>query len=433
MNQRDAEAARESSTAARRGFLAFVALPSIVVLDQGLSLASGLPLRSLGAFALIPVGCLAWAAMGLVMFATRRGRRWLGCRRRGLALGTCGAIAGLAGAESLIQWARPAAPFHLRSPETAYRFAPDPKIIFGVAPRTRSSYNAQGLRGPDWSARRERLRVLCIGGSTTECYYVDDQDAWTNVLAQELTARLNEPCWVGAAAVSEMASGHHARFIATSPLVDEVDCLVVMPGANDLVRILLGLDQGDARVPTWYGLQFVQVSKNYWNVDRQNGFWADETGQRLQGVLRLGRAIPARPIDWQAETTHYAQRLVNLCVAAKHRKPRLFLVTQPYLWDQQLTPQGVKRLLWARAVPTPRPWEFLNSRDLRRVADAFNAEVVRAAREQGCELVDGAAAINGHERCFYDDFHLNDAGCVALVQTLAESIVRRMAAEPARR
>src|SRR5262249_32634655 len=50
--------------------------------------------------------------------------------------------------------------------------------------------NSQGLRGPEVRMQDAEVRILTVGGSTTECMYVPDKDSWPWALQDKLAARL---------------------------------------------------------------------------------------------------------------------------------------------------------------------------------------------------------------------------------------------------
>ena len=51
-----------------------------------------------------------------------------------------------------------------------------PTNLIGIASDAAFSTNSQGLRGPEFSKEGD-YRILCIGGSTTKCLYLDDRAA----------------------------------------------------------------------------------------------------------------------------------------------------------------------------------------------------------------------------------------------------------------
>ena len=67
--------------------------------------------------------------------------------------------------------------YHVWPPGLGYTFRPSPEIMPGIEGDSRFSINDDGLRGYPLS-NGEAYRILAIGGSTTECLYLDDAEAW---------------------------------------------------------------------------------------------------------------------------------------------------------------------------------------------------------------------------------------------------------------
>jgi hypothetical protein len=79
--------------------------------------------------------------------------------------------------------------YHLRTPYTIRTFRPDPDVMPGVSGSSHYRINSLGIRG-DEPALGGQYRTLCVGGSTTECLYLDDTETW--VLQERLSRSWGE-------------------------------------------------------------------------------------------------------------------------------------------------------------------------------------------------------------------------------------------------
>lgn len=369
----------------------------------------------------------------ILLLLVPRARGWIASRAARLAsLGVSILFASIVGS-LVLPWIYPTTDFHLRPPGARYEYDPNPFVYHGVTGLAHSTYNSQGVRGDEMPPRGEAYRILCVGGSSTECYFLDDGESWPARLEALLNGQGRRKTWVGTAAVSEMASGHHARFIEQSKLVGEVDCLVVLVGGNDLLRLLLDLDDGNTPPPLWLGshlMELVRVTWSAWNARLGAGFVADRTGEKL-AIARKGPGTdpngqpPANPryrereLDLPASLAKYAGNLRRLIDAARKRGVRVVLVTQPTLWDDLLSPQAVKRLHVARVVPYPREWDLLVPYELANLMRRYNQTLQQVCLETGAEYVDAATPMAGQEQYFHDDLHLNEKGCDHFAEILA--------------
>ena len=137
--------------------------------------------------------------------------------------------------------ARVAEPLHGRRPGTQFMYHPRRGIMRDVGVEAHVKFNAWGIRGTDPPARDAAYRILCLGGSSTACTYLDDAKTWPHLLEKDLQAAdSSHGYWAGNAGLPGFRTDLHLQFVETSPLVDEVDCLLIQPGINDFALALAG-------------------------------------------------------------------------------------------------------------------------------------------------------------------------------------------------
>src|SRR5690242_16613225 len=66
---------------------------------------------------------------------------------------------------------RPQKDFRPWPPSFSHVFHHRPEILIDHSPESRFTVNSQGLRGPEMGSDSE-VRILAIGGSTTECVFL---------------------------------------------------------------------------------------------------------------------------------------------------------------------------------------------------------------------------------------------------------------------
>lgn len=394
-------------------------LPALMILDTEMAKASGWPLVAGGTFAKLVY--LAWLAIAVTVacLLLKAGRRFLGGNAKAIWVGSVVLAFSLFGAETFFRMARPRTPFHGRPAGAVFDYDPDPYSVPGVFGPARSTINSLGFRGAELPAERSTYRVLCVGGSSVECSFLDDAESWPGQLEKDLNAQKGPRYWVAGAGFAEYATGHHQRFIAGAPGVIDVDCYLVMPGANDLLRLLLGLDMGEAAPPRWMQSELLSTIKEIWNVRLNQGIVIDADGRGLK-IRQMGLNIPPRAIDQAAAIAAYEARLKRIVETAKSQDKRLVFVTQPVMWDDFLTTIGNRWLRYARVYPYPRDWEIMMAGPLRALVEKYNAALKSVCATEKVEIVDPAATMNAIEMYFYDDFHLNERGCKELARIVAD-------------
>jgi lysophospholipase L1-like esterase len=396
-------------------------LPAFLLTDTALALLRGWSVRTEPeAHAFRVAGILGGPVLlGLVLPWTRT---WM--RRRSAQLTLFGIVFLLAclAVEAIARWALgpPDFWFHRRRPHQQRPHRPAEGLLPGVSGPSVYSTNEHGIRGPALPPRDEAERFLCIGGSTTECLYLDDSEAWPQLLMEGLARRPGtEPLWVGNVGKSGYATSDHVQFLETSALVGQVDCVVAYVGANDHAHALMRrpLRTPDAKLaPLWMRSHLLQgirrvVETGAGLVRRQR---QAEDGSQYRTWRRRRQAHPVvhQPPDLDADLRDYAANLRRMIVACRRHGVRLVFVTQAVLWRDGLAPEE-RALLWMGLTDRGA----LDPGTLRSSLERFNATLRAVATAEGVEVVD-ASALSGQAAHFYDDMHLTEAGARALADLL---------------
>ncbi len=419
-----------SSTAPRStskpwiGPAALLAVPIAAVADTWLAFRRGWQADSPMIVQAAMAAALMVAVVVLLALAIGPLRRALVFRGSQIALIVLGCVLGWGIAEAGLRYVFRLPAFHRRSPGVVYHFKPDPFEMYKVSGEdTRTTYNALGIRGDELPEDDDTYRILAIGGSTTECLYLDDTETWPARLQQQLNSGEGARYWVGNAGHGDLATGHHLRWIRSGRLPRECDCLLLLVGVNDLMRYLLRLDDGEQPPPLWYRSGMVLLLRDFWNGKLQHGIVWDTTGEKLLGIHRRGFPIPPWPEGeptWDVAIDGYQRRIRAIHEAARAAGVRVVFATQPVLWDDYLSPDAEKRLCIARVDPYPRKWDYLTAANLRTIIDRYNEALETTCDEIQADWIDAALPLSGMEAYFYDDYHLNEDGCRAMADLVAE-------------
>jgi lysophospholipase L1-like esterase len=429
-SQRDAPAAQlpwENSSARRLRnvrwmalVVVLVAIPSWILIDTAWAARRGwiadapaMPRLVGRAAALLLLG----VAAALIVPASRR---WMNRRADQMLLGVASGSLALLVGEAIFNAARLAPPFHGRQPGLQLELYPDPFSFPGLSDAARLTYNEWGLRGETLDAGLGVTNVLCLGGSTTEQLYVDDQRTWPAQLARRLNGATPGAYRVANAGHCDYGVAQHARFIRESPLIDQVHVVVLLPGIGDLMRYLLDLDLDDHCPPVWYRSSWASVAREVWNGRLGHGMQVDPTGAAYAHArTKLNFSHWSRLPDFDVAARRYEMRLRELIDQLSRRGKKLLCVTQPALWSGDLSPDGMRRLAVCRMFPHPTPYPFMTPENLRSAIDRYNDAVREVCRDTGTGLVDAAAAMNGDSQYFYDDYHFTEAGSARLAELVA--------------
>jgi len=79
--------------------------------------------------------------------------------------------------EGAFRWVVPSSPwFYVHPPGKVARFQPLPGTMPGIEGESIFKINFQGIRGNAFTAEKKEYRILTLGGSSTECLYLDERE-----------------------------------------------------------------------------------------------------------------------------------------------------------------------------------------------------------------------------------------------------------------
>ncbi len=348
-----------------------------------------------------------WLLAMTVLLAVPAGRRWYGRWRGQLILLSGSLCLAWLAAELLLGpvLAAVVEPFHCRRPGLEFVYRPRPGIMRDVSPEAHVHFNAWGVRGDDPPPRAGVSRILCVGGSTTGCTYLDNSKTWPHLLGQDLeAAEPDRGCWVGNIGLPSFRSIEHLQFIEQSPRVDEMDCLIVQAGVNDFMSYI----SGPRPVPLWTLSRVRKLVRSLMNQYVESSIEIEDTaGQVYQRrrAIRSAAAIDHNSPDLERGLREYADNIRAIIDACRRRKVRIVFTTQPVFWKADLDREN-EALLWFGQLHDGR---YLSVDQLRAGMDRYNETLSLVCREHGVELID-LSQLNGDPAIFYDDCHFTETG-----------------------
>lgn len=314
--------------------------------------------------------------------------------------------------------------------------------------------NSDGFRAdeltPDFT-----YRILAVGGSTTECLYLDQEESWPHLLQKGLNeSRHSQKVWVGGAGKSGLNTRDNiVQLRRILEQFKQLDALILLASVNDLStrlrqdasydpdfmrrddaeRQLLGrafaapFDESlpfYKRTAVWRLLREVKASAR-----PPREVVEDEAGKQLilwREHRRSASAIRQMLPDLNAALDEYARNLNTIIDLARQRSVRVIFVTQPSMWRPGLPPE-LSDLLWMGGVGDFQEEggkEYYSVEALAKGMELYNETLLKTCRERGAECVDAAALMPKDTGSFYDDVHLNESGARRLAEILTEYLTR---------
>jgi lysophospholipase L1-like esterase len=305
--------------------------------------------------------------------------------------------------------------------------------LHGVASPARHTTNRWGLRGDeppkDWDGS---YTLVTLGGSTTQCFYLDDALTWPHRLQANLRA-WRPDAWVGNAGVDGATSHGHVLMMEKVVAKLRPDMVVILAGVNDLG---LSLSTERARSGSPYDKRFrerfqaagwrafllghsrlAQLAYLWRRILVEKTAVVGRTAESnlIVSPLRGPEDVPADTLAILPSLPAYLANIDSIIALARGLGVRPIFLTQPSLYRDEPRWRGVQS------------WTDSIRGDLRRVSaatewrllDRFNRGLLERCRARGADCFDLAGALPPDSALFYDAYHFNDSGAALVAKKLA--------------
>lgn len=345
--------------------------------------------------------------------------------------------------------------YYILPPRLEQTFRPRPEIMPGVSGPSLYRTSSLGLRG-DEPAADAAPRVVTVGGSTTECLYLDQAEAWPQ-LVQELLRTCAPHTWIGNAGRSGHTTREHVlqieHIVSRQP---RPQLLLLMAGVNDLCKRLAQdaaydprtMEQPQARrelvVSAFSVLPDGPQSNLPWH--KQTALWrlasylrarytSDPRVQKTTGEIYLEWRRRRREASaWRDELPDLGPALVEFranltsCIrSARASGAQIVLLDQPALWRTDL-PAELEARLWMGGVgeyTSVDGCEYYTVNALARGLALYNAAVAEVAAAEGLPCLTLSNQLSGDGRLFYDDVHFTEEGARVVAALVAQALATR--------
>lgn len=284
--------------------------------------------------------------------------------------------------------------------------------------------DADGFVMPSRVHAHPELTLVFLGGSTTECYWVDEASRFPYLAGKLLGERLEKRVNSLNSGVSGTNTLHMLFVLLAKVIPLRPDVVVLMENVNDVNMMLF--------------------TGSYWSPHKSRGVVQEEESRgrlvRLGDAIgesvfpgikqRLEKVLSRQANDefatWRnvkrvrddVDAREYEANLVTFVEACRMRGILPVLMTQANRLAE--TPDEVT----ARNMRSfERDWG-MGYAAYKGCLDRFNEVVRRVARERGVLLVDLEARVPKQSRYLYDIVHLNTAGSELAASIIAEELAQ---------
>lgn len=345
-------------------------------------------------------------------------------------------------------------------PNLVRKFKPDESLYPGIFGQSLVRTNSYGIRGDEFSSDDD-FRILTIGGSTTECLYLDQNEAWPALLQDHLNAFSSssnkssvraEKYWVGNLGAGGIYSTDHVlQMHFLLPQYPKIDLIIVLMGANDLQRYLahefrnpiLPVDKSNpteyqlgrafpfqnTKEMLWYQKLVLWRVKEIINIfNRPSDFEQTYDGDRIRYWRQRrfsSKKVAKEAPDLENGLSNFVYNMVEMSDIAHKVGAELVFLTQPSLWKEGLSEQE-EALLWSGWIGKKDGENikgYYSTRVLRDTMNVYNRTLLQKCDALELKCYDLAGAIQKTTENFYDDMHFTEQGARNVSALLRDYLV----------
>ncbi len=333
--------------------------------------------------------------------------------------------------------------YYVWPPNLSADFHPNPQIIPGITGPSRFRINSSGIRGAEFADDQEH-RILAVGGSTTECLFLDEEETWTYLLQERLTTLVQRRVWVGNVGKSGRNTRDHILHIKyLLSQYPTVHTIVALVGINDLLLRLT-----DSHYDPQYPLRpvFEQEQQAHafsvtpspvppYHYSRMGWWRAARQVKKVLREWRSGQELPVQDatgnmyVAWRENRKHaaelldevpdlavgleeYRRNLETMADLADRQSIRLILITQPTMWKADLTEQERDLLWmgWTGPSQSARATRYYSVEAMEKAMNRYNDTLLSVCEARKLTCIDLARQLPKDTTVFYDDVHFNESG-----------------------
>ena len=286
--------------------------------------------------------------------------------------------------------------------------------------------NSLAFRGPEPPKDLENyLSIFTIGGSTTECLFINQQKTWPTLLSNELSKSYKN-VWLNNAGLDGHSTYGHIKLLQDYIVKLQPKVCIFLVGCNDVERP--DLSKADRTVfnenqnfiisLARYSM-LANIGLNYYRHNRA------KQRQLLVGLPYALKGFPERTISeseiseillkLKPDVARYGERLKEIIKICRTANIIPIFLTQPCLLGNSIDDvTGVDLATF--------PYRDMNGAVLWSEFKIYNAETIRICKEENAKVIDLANQMPKSSKYYYDVIHYNNAGCRKVCELIVPQV-----------
>lgn len=356
-------------------------------------------------------------------------------------------------------------PYRKNSVKASY---PTEEITRGVSGIAYFTTNSFGCRGPELANQKNRMLVM--GGSTTACTALDDNEAWPQLVMDRVNEHFGQDdfLWVTNSAIDGTSTRTHivhAKFLA--PTIPGLNHVLVYCGFNDMAGWLIQdknynhhfplTDENIAiEIPRSFAISCYDAPGTPWYRrlelwKRMSQLKAYYKSRRTAEARAQGKIIEDDRLQWLAQErekrAHETKRSVDLgkmatlddalSAYAENVSTIIGLVrdagSTPILMAQAIQfdelSEQEKKDLWMGAMDGGKT--YIEMSQLQELLRKYNDRMETIAKAHGVLFIPLPKLLEGNRDLYYDSIHFHEAGARAVGRVVADYLIQNVYESPA--
>ncbi|MFC1517412.1 SGNH/GDSL hydrolase family protein [Candidatus Margulisiibacteriota bacterium] len=291
--------------------------------------------------------------------------------------------------------------------------------------------NSLGFRGPEPTKNmKEKLTIIAVGGSTTECFYLDDTKTWPFLLGNKLQKRF-QGLWLNNAGLDGHSSFGHLVLMEDYIVKLKPKVVYFLVGINDMgIQELRTYDLANVKA----GMNFSSPKRLFKSLAQHSEIMAialnivryfKAKAMKLEyGIIDLDEVRSdkvstaekklALQENRQKFLAPYQVRLIKLVNICKENGITPILITQPALWGNQIitTKNGKPMVIDLKNTRYAQDWAIL---------ELYNNVTRKVGQQENILVIDLAKKMPKKLEYYSDPFHFVPKGSKIVANIIAVS------------
>ncbi len=273
------------------------------------------------------------------------------------------------------------------------------------------SKNSLGFRGQSPDSIANRKKIICLGGSTTECFYLNDGQDWPAILAGKLTNKY----WVNNAGLDGHSTFGHIQLLQNHILQLKPQIVIFLIGCNDVAAQQLNNYEAEMINSNKRLLEYSAIFTTIQSIKRASK--AKNFGLHHQSVnfLNFQKVDTSnwKSQDLKKPLTLYSKRIMKLINICFQNNIQPVFCTQPsILLHTSLNSTFVGNR------------KYLNQSAMHYAyqLNSFNTTTLNTCASASVQCIDLATCLAADTQYYYDFFHFTPKGAQAVANCIYNTL-----------